>query len=102
MIMRTRFMFRFVLILTLIHHAGARVASAIETPANDAKSKVLYVAPHAIGSGRGDSKATASDFRNSNFWLTVRRSVHDTSVVVNFLDGKYTVSSDTANPRRVL
>lgn len=66
-------------------------------PTTVAGKEEFYVAPLEMGDGRGLSQATAANFRDMNFWLLVRQAVQKGPIVVNFLDGKYVVSSNAEN-----
>lgn len=86
--------FGFGLLLALLFHCCTAAGDGHETSANDHAAQAFYVAPEKAGDTRGGSQADAAYFRDRDFWATVRQAVQVGPVVVNFLGGKYIVSSD--------
>ena len=82
------------LLLALLANCGVAPVNGSETLATGDDTQNFYVAPQEVGDGRGVSQTTAANFRNMDFWSPVRRAVEKSPVVVNFLGGKYIVSSD--------
>ena len=85
------------LLVALLANCCAAAAAEREPLATVASGQVFYVAPQQAGDGRGVSQATAASFHDMDFWSHVRQANQNGPVLVNFLDGKYTVSSNAEN-----
>ena len=82
------------LLLSLLVDCGTAPGNGREISATRDDEQTFYVAPQEAGDGRGVSLTTAADFRDMDFWSLVRRAVQEGPVEVNFVGGKYIVSSD--------
>ena len=92
------------LLLASLTNCGTAPMNWREISAMSDGGQIFYVAPQEAGDGRGVSQTNAANFRNMDFWSLIRRAVQKGPVVVNFLGGKYIVSSDArkAMPTLVL
>src|SRR5436190_14178090 len=59
-------------------------------------AQTFFVAPKRVGAGNGDSAKNAAAFRGQAFWDKVNRAVQQSPVEVQFLAGRYVISSDPA------